>query len=295
VHGEVKNAGKLDTRPQTSEEIEAASDVMKLGRFDESIAQYEMALAQDPHFMSALRGIAANLMFKGKPDEARAQLQKEYDIATNDGERRTALFEMTIFFVDDGKMDSALNCIDKQYQMAEKDNDVPQMAADVETKADILYEMGKYDDALALYEKSGKMYEGSDLSQVMKENVKLGHHFPLAAIAAKKKDFKKAMSEAEEFQKGAEAKQNPNLIRQAHGLAGMIALEQKNYDKAIAELEQANQLNPYVLYRLSLAYIGKGEKAKAKEFCEKAAHMCTLPTMSYAFVRAKAEKMLAKM
>ncbi len=269
--------------------------LMKLGRFDESIAQYEKALTQDPHFLSAHRGIAADLMFKGKPDEAKAQVQKEYDMARDDGERGTALFEMTVLYVDAGKMDSALSEMDKQYEMAEKINDVPQMAGDLETKGEILYEMGKYDDALALYEKSAKMYEGSDLSQVMKENVKLGHHFSLAAIALKKKDFKKAASESEEFRKGAEARHNPNLMRQTHGLAGMIALEQKNYDKAIAELQQANQLNPYTLYRISLAYMGKGDKAKAKEFCEKAAHNYTIPGLNYAFIRAKAEKMLAKM
>ncbi|MGA9362740.1 MAG: tetratricopeptide repeat protein [Bacteroidota bacterium] len=269
--------------------------LMKMGRFDESITQYEKALAQDPHFSSSSLAIAANLMFKGKPDEAKAQLQKVYDMARDDGERRTALLATTILYVDGGKMDSALSEMDKQYAMAEKIDDVPQMAADLETKADILDEMGKYDDALALYEKSAKMYEGSDLSQVIKENVKLGHHFPLATIALKKKDFKKATSEAEEFQKGAEARHNPNLMRQTHGLAGIIALEQKNYDKAIAELQQANQLNPYTLYRISLAYMGKGDKAKAKEFCEKAAHNYTIPGLNYAFIRAKAEKMLAKM
>jgi tetratricopeptide (TPR) repeat protein len=269
--------------------------LMKMGRFDESIAQYEKALALDPNFMSSYRGIAADLMFKGKPDEAGVQLQKAYDMARDDGERHTALNWMTILYVDAGKMDSALSEMDKQYEMAEKINDVPQMAEDLGTKGNILYEMGKYDDALALYEKSAKMFEGSDLSQAIKDNVKLGHHYQLARVALKKKDFKKAASEAEEFQKGAEAWHNPNLMRQAHTLAGRIALEQKNYDKAIAELQQTNQLNPHNLYTLSLAYMGKGDKANAKEFCEKAAHMYTLPTLDYAFIRAKAEKMLAKM
>jgi tetratricopeptide (TPR) repeat protein len=270
--------------------------LMKMGRFDESIGQYEKALAQDSHFMSAFRGVAADLMFEGKSDQAKAQLQSSYDMARNDGERRAALLAMTALYVDGGKMDLAVGEMDKQYEMAEKINDVAQMAGDLGTKGNILYEMGKYDDALALYEKSAKMFEGSDLSQAIKDNVKLGYHYQLASVALKKKDIKKAVSEAEEFQKGAEAKQNPGLVRQGHQLAGMIALEQKNYDKAIAELQQASQLDPYNLYRISLAYMGKGDKAHAKEFCEKAAHSYyTLPAMNYAFIRAKAEKMLAKM
>jgi tetratricopeptide (TPR) repeat protein len=81
----------------------------------------------------------------------------------------------------------------------------------------------------------------------------------------------------------------------AHSLAGELALEAKQYDKALAELEQADQLNPRNLYRMSLAYLGKGDKAKAKEFCTKAAHSYVIPTLDYAFIRVKAEKMLSTM
>jgi tetratricopeptide (TPR) repeat protein len=270
--------------------------LMKLGRFDESITQYEKALAQDSHFMSAFRGVAANLMYQGKPDQAMAQLQTSYDMARNDGERRAAMFAMTALYVDGGKMDLALAEIDKQYEMAEKINDVAQMAADLGTKGDLLYETGKYDQALAQYEKAAKMVEGSDLSDAIKENVRINMHYDLARLATKKKDFKQAAAEVEEFQKGAETMKNPGLSRQGHELAGMVALEQKDYDKAIAELQQANQLNPYNLYRISLAYMGKGDKTNAKEYCEKAAHSYfTLPAINYAYIRAKAEKMLAKM
>jgi tetratricopeptide (TPR) repeat protein len=270
--------------------------LMKLGRFDESITQYEKALAQDSHFMSAFRGVAADLMFEGKPDQAMAQLKTSYEMARNDGERRAAMFAMTALYVNGGKLDSALGEMDKQYEMAEKIDDVAQMAADLGTKGDLLYEMGKYDDALAQYQKAAKMVESSDLSDAIKENVRINQHYDLARISAKKKDFKKAVAEVEEFQKGAEAMKNPGLVRQGHELAGLVALEQKDYDKAIAELQQASQLNPYNLYRISLAYMGKGDKANAREYCEKAAHSYfTLPAMNYAYIRAKAEKMLAKM
>jgi tetratricopeptide (TPR) repeat protein len=71
----------------------------------------------------------------------------------------------------------------------------------------------------------------------------------------------------------------------------MIALSEKDYDKAIAELNQANQQNPQNLYRLSQAYQGKGDSAKAKEFGAKAAAFNSLPQLNYAFVRTKAQKM----
>jgi tetratricopeptide (TPR) repeat protein len=83
----------------------------------------------------------------------------------------------------------------------------------------------------------------------------------------------------------------PSQVRQAHELSGMIALAEKDYDRAITELQQANQQNPQNLYRLCQAYQGKGDNAKAKEFCSKAAGFNSLPQLNYAFIRAKAQKM----
>ena len=71
----------------------------------------------------------------------------------------------------------------------------------------------------------------------------------------------------------------------------MIALAEKDYDKAVAELGQTGQQNPQNLYRLGLAYQGKGDAAKAKEFCAKAAGFNSLPQLNYAFVRVKARMM----
>jgi len=81
-------------------------------------------------------------------------------------------------------------------------------------------------------------------------------------------------------------------VKQAHELAGRIALAQKDYDKTIAELQQANLQDPRNVYRLSLAYQAKGDSAKAHEMCKKAAEFNSLPQLNYAFIRTKAQKMV---
>jgi tetratricopeptide (TPR) repeat protein len=139
------------------------------------------------------------------------------------------------------------------------------------------------------------MTQDSSLSQEIKNNAQLFHHYNLATVAIGKKNLTTAKAEAEEFRKGTEAKNNPAQTRQAHELAGMIALAEKDYDKAIAELQQANQQNPYDLYRTCLAYDGKGDAARAKDYCSKAARFNPLPALNYAFIRTKAEKMAAGM
>jgi tetratricopeptide (TPR) repeat protein len=263
---------------------------LKMGRFDESITQYRKALSIDPNFINSHQGIASALMYQGKPDEAAAELQKITDKARSEAERRTALFALTVVDIDSGKMAKALEDVDKQYALGEKTNDVPAMTGDLQLRGNILLEMGKPDDAKTQFERLLKMTEDSSLSQEIKDNAKLFHHFNLARVAVGKKDVAAAKTHAEEFRKGTEAKKNPFQTRQAHGLVGMIALEEKDYDKAISELQQANQQNPYDLYRLCQAYQGKGDNAKSKDFCKKAANFNSLPQLNLAFVRMKAAK-----
>ena len=125
--------------------------LLKMGRFDESIAQYRKALAIDHNFINSHQGIAAAMMYQGKPEEAAAELQKITDKARSDAERRTALFALTVVDVDSGKMDKALKEVDKQYALGEKTNDVPAMTGDLQLKGNILLEMGKPEDARALF------------------------------------------------------------------------------------------------------------------------------------------------
>jgi tetratricopeptide (TPR) repeat protein len=95
------------------------------------------------------------------------------------------------------------------------------------------------------------------------------------------------------FTKGATAKKNDGEIRLAHELAGTIALQNKKFDQAIAELTQGNQQDAYTLYRLGLAYQGKGDEAKAAEYFQWAGNLNALPNLNYSFVRLKAKKMKA--
>src|SRR5271165_5823332 len=86
---------------------------------------------------------------------------------------------------------------------------------------------------------------------------------------------------------------NPAQLKQAHELDGRIALAERDYDKAIAELQQANQQDPRNLYRLSQAYQGKGDGTKATELCTKATEFNSLPQLNHPFILLKAQKMAA--
>jgi tetratricopeptide (TPR) repeat protein len=268
--------------------------LLKMGRYDESIAQYRKALSIDSHFNPSRFGISADYMYSGKPQEAAAELQTMAEQARNDSELRTALFGMAVLASDQGKFDQAVAAIDKEFAVAEKKGDTASMAADLQAKARILDQMQKFDAAAKEFDRSLQLVADSNLSQELKNNATLQHHFNAASVAIGKKDLAAAKSHAEEFRKGAEARKNDAQLKQAHELAGRIALAEKDNAKAITELEQANLQNPQNLYRLSQAYRGNGDAAKAQEYLKKAAEFNSLPALNYAFVRVKAQKEAGK-
>jgi tetratricopeptide (TPR) repeat protein len=267
--------------------------LMKTGRFDESIAQYRKALSIDPHFVASHYGIASDLTFQGKHSQAIAETQKMDAAAQNDGDRRFAMFTRTVVYVDQGKTDLALQEMDKQYAMGAKIGDTAAMAGDAESMGDILLNAGKPDEARKRYEQALSLVEKSGLSSEVKEDAKLARHYNLGRVALKKNDLATAKAEAASYLSGATAKNNDSRVRQAHQLAGMIALKEEKFDQAIAELRQANQQDPYVLYKIAVAFQGKGDTAKANQMFKQAAESYTLPTLNYAFIRAKAKEQAA--
>ena len=267
--------------------------LMKMGRFDESIAMYRKALATDPHFAPSRFGIASNLMFQGKHEAARAEAWKLHEAARNDGERRTALFGAAVIYADEGKLDQALAELKKEYAVAEKISDGAAMSADLVAMGDVALEAGQAKEARSFYTRSLEMQERSDLSVEVKEDAKLKHHYNVGRAALRAGDLAGASEHAKTFLNGATAKNNGGEVRQAHELTGAIALQEKKYDQALEDLRQGNQQDPYTLYRIAVAYQGKGDQAHAADFFRQAANQYTLPTLNYAFVRAKAKRMKA--
>jgi tetratricopeptide (TPR) repeat protein len=264
---------------------------MKMGRFDESIAQYRKALEQNPQFAPSFIGIASNLMFQGKYDDSRAEAKKLYDGARNDGEKRAAMFQTTVTYVEEGRFDLALAELDRQYALGKGIGDAAAMAGDATFMGNVLLESGKPADALKKFEQAVQVTEASQLAPEVKANAKLLHRYNAARVAVATKDLATAKREGDAFMKESQAAENPFQIRLGHEVAGMIALQQKGYAAALAHLQQANQQDPYILYRMGLAHEGKGDSAKAKELFRKAADFNQLPTLNSAFVRAKTRKL----
>jgi tetratricopeptide (TPR) repeat protein len=269
--------------------------LMKIGKYDESIEQYQKALKVNPNFVASHIGIATNYNFKGEYGKARDQLKKLFEIARDDGEKRAARFAMTVSYVDEGNMDKALEELQWQFELGKKNNDAPNMTGDLTSMGNILCEMGKYDDALVKFEKALAVTNQSNLGEDVKEITRRVYLYNNARVALMKKDLQKAKTDAAALMEQAKAADNTFQIWLAHEISGRIAMYEKDYEKAIADLQLANLQNPYNLYRLAKIYKEKGDTKMAKDFCKRAANHNTLNSLQYAFMRHKAKEMLKTM
>ena len=266
--------------------------LMKRGKYDESIASYEKALAVNPNFVASYIGIGNNHIYAGRGDKARETFAKMASVARTPGEQRQALFWTAVSYLHDGKAAEAIAEIDKEEAIAVEKSDLGLQAQDKNFRAVILLETGKPDAAAKELDAALATIAKADVPAQVKEQTQRNSLFTAARIALAKKDVAAAKAKHDEYAKLVEAKKVPFELRQAHELAGMIALEEKRYADAVTELGQAGKRDPRVLYLLGVAYAGAGDKDKAIAMYKEAADFNELAPNS-AFVRAKAKQALA--
>lgn len=259
--------------------------LLKMGRYQESITNYQKALALDANFPSAHYGIATDYDLLHQPAKARVELETALSLAKDDGQRRGAMFALTVTFAHAGDLAAARQEIDKQYDLSVTTRDTLNMIGDRVLLGTLALETGDVAGADQAFTAAREMVEGTaSIPDMNRANQRRFQKFLQGRLALAKNDMSGARRWSEEFAAEANASGSAGQKRLVHELAGQVALAQKDYAKAIAELEQSNLLDPYNLYRLSLAHSGAGHAAKAREYAEKARKDNTLTSLNYAFV-----------
>jgi tetratricopeptide (TPR) repeat protein len=268
--------------------------LLKMGRFDNSIENYNKALKLDPHFTPSIIGIASNLNLLNKHADARTLLNELLANAQNNEDHRQALYAITVSYVDEGNIPSGIKTLKSLLNSDRKNEDAFSMARDIGTIGDCFYELMKYDSAMYYYNQVPKIILDSNLPDEIKELGRNYHKYQIAKIALTLGDLTTAKKNAQEYEARATELGNQPQIWAYHRLNGMIAMKEKEYDQALAEYNRANQQNPYIIYQIAMAYRDKGDMLLAKKYLTRAAHFNIVNSMEYAFIRKRAENMLQK-
>ena len=264
--------------------------LMKMGRFDESIQNYEKALSIDAHFVASLIGIANDQIFQGKTDAARATLLRLDAVARNAGEKRLARLWTANAYLHDVAPDKALAEIQKMVALAEADHDLAAVSGDLNVMGDLLRDAGRLEEAAAKYAASVSTMDMAAVPAEVKQATRRNLLFEEGRLAVARKDLAVAKAKSAEYAKQVAVKSNPFEQFQVHQLAGILALAENNGAVAVAELQKANPLDPQVLYQLALATRAAGDAAAAKAIAVRAADFNAL-NFNYGYVRSKAKQL----
>ncbi|KAB2969324.1 MAG: tetratricopeptide repeat protein, partial [Thermoanaerobaculia bacterium] len=264
---------------------------MKRGRFDDAIANYRKALAVRPDFFNSNLGIATCLDLKGRHAEARAELDAMIARAQDDGQRRAGLFARTVSWAYEGDLTAARAEMGRQAAIAEKNQDALGRSGDEAAMGNLALAAGDLDAAARHFARALELAESAPaVSDAVKANQARFAMFNRAKVALARRDLDAAKKEQQALATAAEQAGNPFQVRFAHEIAGRIALAEKRWDDALAELGQANQLDPYVRYRMAQAHAGKGDRAKARELADGARNDNTLVNLNLALVRQEKDE-----
>ena len=268
--------------------------LMEMGEYDESIANYRKALEFNPNFAASYAGISINESLKGNAEAAQAAAAEMLAAARTDGEKRGAMFRSMTSHLFAGNTDAAQAVAEKMYAMAEAEGNRAAMGNISEYLGDLLATLGEGDRALEQYEISLNQRLQSNTNDAVKAQAERTFLFKSAVAAMVKGDIDTASARAAEFSAAVEDKGTLFEQRRVHEIDGYIAASRGDMEKSAAELRQANQLDPIVLYYSAYANNAIGNKEKAIDLANRAAYRNTL-SFNLPFFRDEAIALLKEL
>jgi tetratricopeptide (TPR) repeat protein len=262
--------------------------LMKMGRYDDSIAEYQKALTKDPRFTSALAGIGHNEVFKGDFAKGRESYQLEFDQASNVNGKTGSLFWTTTSWVHEGNTLATLKAIEQQLAFATKENLVPVVIGIHQQAAFILAESGDLAGAVEHIDAASRLVEESQLPSSTKEAARLRTMLARVRILTAVHEFDSARMLVDKCQAMVDLSRNPAEGRALQGVFGMLELEQGHNDQALAHFAKADPESAYDLFYTAVAQERNGNTVEADRLYGKVATW-NQNNLGYALVRARAQ------
>lgn len=279
----------------------SAADLVKQGRKlnsegkqDEALALYRRALQQSPDLGDAHLAMGAALDLQGQYDEARAHFAKAIELAGSDDKAKfPALRSMAMSYAFQQNASEASKFERQVFEAQMAAHDYPAAAETANEAGRLSLESGDLVWANKWYQTGYTTAKRKpDLTPAEKDLWDFRWEHAQARIAArqgKPDEAQKHVAAAKAIlDKGANPQQAPFFPY----LAGYVAFYSNDYKTAIAELQKADQRDPFILILLAQAYEKSGDKTRAREYYRKAlASNAHNPTN--AFARPLAKKKLA--
>jgi len=261
--------------------------LLKEGKFDASIHQYESAIGKDPHFTSAYLGIAANYIYKGDAASAMSYYQQLYDHTQDIDRKLAATYWKAVAYVHMNDVDEAIRTFDQYERIADADNR-ENLVIQAKFAAGLLYrDTSNPEHGVKLINTGMNMIQQSDLPESVKENLSFYGMANRIAIFGAMRKYDLAGYDINRCEKMLKKSQNPFQSKYFAGVMGYYEYQQNNYDKALEYYLKADIEDPLNLYYRGLIYEHKGDFKFAEAMYSKVASW-NQNGIAYATIRNKA-------
>lgn len=268
--------------------------LMEMGQYDDSIENYRKALALDPNFPSAYAGISINQSLKGNADAALAAAAEMLAAARSPGAKQAAILSAVVSQLFAGDSEAALSALDEAYAVADAEGDHAAMGNISEFRGDILLVADNTDKALESFAASLAHRQQVDSNDAVKAQAERTYLFKSGLTAMVANDIETAQTISAKYGAAVATGGTAFERRRVHELAGYLAMEDEDKNTAVAELVQANQLDPIVLYWSAVANQVAGNIEAAKNLASRAANRNTL-SPNLPFFRQEALQLLEEL
>jgi tetratricopeptide (TPR) repeat protein len=264
------------------------------GQQAEAIALYRQALSKAPKSFDAHYGLARALDLNGDYRDARDHFAAAIDAAPDAGARDQAMRMMALSWIFSGNVREATPYFKRVFDRRLAAGDIVGAAEVANELGRALLESGDATGAFDWYRtghrtalQQPKMTpRDTDLAEMRWEHAQ-------ARVAARRGNMRDAQRHAARVKALLDKGTNADQRIQYPYLTGYIAFYAADDAKAIAELRQADQEDPFILLLLGQAYERSGQAAAARAAYTKAL-ASTSHGITNAFARPLAKRKLTK-
>ncbi|MPY86955.1 MAG: tetratricopeptide repeat protein [Luteitalea sp.] len=236
------------------------------GQHDEAVALYRKVLERTPESFDAHYGIARALDLSGRYDEARRHFARAIALAS-DGAKDQALRMMGVSrtFVRDAT--GAATYFRQVFDRRVAAGDVGGAAEVANELGRVYLELGNPARAYQWYRTGYEMAAREpDRPAALIELVELRWAHAQARIAVRRGDASEAQQQAAVVKALLDKGSNPDQRIHYPYLRGYINFHLQDYEGAIAELQQADQEDPFILLLLAQAFEHSGKTDRARDY-----------------------------
>ena len=268
--------------------------LMEMGEYDASIENYRKAVEIDPNFAASYAGISINESLKGNADLAQEAADQMLAAARNPGERQAAMFSSVASHLFAGNIEAAIAVCETMLAEAEVSGNKAAMGGVSEYMGDIMLVQGDAAKAEEHFNAALDYRLLAGFNEANQAQAERTHTFKTAIAAMIADDSDAAASRTAEYSAAAEMHGTAFEKRRVHELAGYLAMNNENFESAAQHFDQANQLEPVLLYWSASVNAELGNTDKAIDLATRAATRNTL-SGNLPFFRNDAQELLAEL